>query len=148
MGKIKDLSGQTFKDLEVLNFAYTKNGKAWFLCQCSCENKLIVKGVSLTKGERTHCGCKAEKRGRKPGTKNKKKDTESFASVDGAKYPEKKTNIQPTTTSDSALQGMRIEEINGLAREYGMNYGKFRAMVDSLGYIPNNPKQKDGETNV
>ena len=43
---------------------------------------------------------------------------------------------RPTTAKDGPLAGMTIETISALARQRHMSYGKFRALCEYLGYIP------------
>lgn len=59
MGKLIDITGQTFGDLTVLERAgSTKDKKALWLCKCSCGNTRTVMGKLLRNGSVTHCGCK------------------------------------------------------------------------------------------
>lgn len=56
--RFKDLTGNTFGRLKVLNYA-GKNlrGDKYFLCECECRNKVYVRGDSLTCGRTVSCGC-------------------------------------------------------------------------------------------
>ena len=54
----KDLTGQQFGKLTVLNFAYVKGRQKYWNCICECGNQKVVKGSSLTTGETVSCGCK------------------------------------------------------------------------------------------
>lgn len=60
MGKLKDLRGQKFGRLIVLNIPHiTKNKRTYWYCQCDCGNqniKLIAKN-HLCSGETISCGC-------------------------------------------------------------------------------------------
>ena len=51
------LSGKYFTKIFVLNYAYTKDRRAYWNCLCSCGNKLIIRGSSLTSKNTTSCGC-------------------------------------------------------------------------------------------
>ena len=52
MGKIKDLTGQRFGKLVVLEFAgKTKRNDALWLCQCDCGNQKILERKHLMSGD-------------------------------------------------------------------------------------------------
>lgn len=57
MPKRIDLTGQSFGDLKVLEFAYLKRGKAFWKCKCSCGNEAIYESYPLRTGQRKSCGC-------------------------------------------------------------------------------------------
>lgn len=57
MGKRIDMSGKTYGRLEVIEFAYTKNGRAYWKCRCSCGNITTVTGKLLRSGKTKSCGC-------------------------------------------------------------------------------------------
>lgn len=58
MGTFVNLTGRTFGMLTVLSQApHIGTCVAWN-CQCSCGNTKIVKGILLTLGKTTSCGCK------------------------------------------------------------------------------------------
>lgn len=54
----KDLTGQKFGRLEVLQFAFTKDKKNYWKCRCECGNIRYVNTASLTNGTTVSCGCK------------------------------------------------------------------------------------------
>ncbi|MBT2759868.1 hypothetical protein J7E85_01210 [Paenibacillus sp. ISL-20] len=58
MGKIKDLLGQRFARIKVIEF-YGKNKKngAMWLCECDCGNNKVIWGSDLIRGQTTSCGC-------------------------------------------------------------------------------------------
>ena len=59
MPKIKDLTGQTFGYLEVLNFAGLKNNRAFWHCKCNnCGKEKDINGSSLRLGRSKSCGCR------------------------------------------------------------------------------------------
>ncbi len=63
---LKDLTGQKFDKLTVINFSHKdKSGRAYWLCQCSCDddNTVTVQGYSLINGATTSCGCKLHRKG-------------------------------------------------------------------------------------
>lgn len=54
---IKDLTGQVFDKLTVLNKTEVKNHKQYFTCLCECGNIIEVAGYSLTCNRIHSCGC-------------------------------------------------------------------------------------------
>ena len=57
MGKVKDLKGQKFGKLLVLEFKEIKNHRAMWLCQCECDNKIVTNSHCLLMGRSKSCGC-------------------------------------------------------------------------------------------
>lgn len=58
MSKVIDLTGQKFGNLTVIErTGSNKEGKALWLCKCSCGNTIITTGKLLRKGETKSCGC-------------------------------------------------------------------------------------------
>lgn len=55
--KFVDLSGQKFNRLTVIEKAYVKNKRTYWLCECECGNKTIVMGTNLTRFHTKSCGC-------------------------------------------------------------------------------------------
>ena len=54
----KDLTGQTFGKLTVVNFAgRDKCGNLTWLCKYECGNEKTVEGTNLTRGNTKSCGC-------------------------------------------------------------------------------------------
>lgn len=59
MGEIKDLTGQRFMHLLVLELVgKNKEGRAIWLCKCDCGNYHKTLGKYLLSGETTSCGCR------------------------------------------------------------------------------------------
>lgn len=61
--QIKDMTGLRFGRLKVLNFSHTKDGKAFWECECDCGNHITVNGRSLRRGTSKSCGCIQKKHG-------------------------------------------------------------------------------------
>lgn len=59
MGRLNDLTGQTFGKLKVIEYLGNRKWK----CECQCENKTIriVGGYDLTSGNTKSCGCSRNK---------------------------------------------------------------------------------------
>ena len=70
MSQVINETGKIYGELTVLQRANSKNGKAAWLCQCSCGNQIVVRGDSLRRGYNISCGCKAAERMKKVGQNN------------------------------------------------------------------------------
>ena len=58
MSKLKDLTGQKFGKLTVIERAEKdKRGNVQWLCECECGNKKVVRGYQLTSNKTKSCGC-------------------------------------------------------------------------------------------
>lgn len=56
--KCKDLTGQIFGELKVLNYAEMKNHKSFWNCEClRCGKHTVVRSDCLTTGNTKSCGC-------------------------------------------------------------------------------------------
>ena len=55
--KIKNELNHQYGKLTVIDFAYTKNTKAYWYCRCECGNECIVSGNALRNGDIKSCGC-------------------------------------------------------------------------------------------
>lgn len=58
MATIKDLTGQKFGRLTVVQLTDTHGGHAYWLCECDCGGTKIVRGSHLKTGNVTTCGCR------------------------------------------------------------------------------------------
>jgi hypothetical protein len=52
-----DLTGQQFGNLVVVGYGHTRNGLAYWQCQCSCGKLVLVLSKTLRQGQKTSCGC-------------------------------------------------------------------------------------------
>ena len=58
MGKMKDLTGQVFGKLTVIECAGKLDGRRYhWLCRCECGNEKVILGASLASGNTKSCGC-------------------------------------------------------------------------------------------
>lgn len=55
--KVKDMTGQSFGRLTVIDRAGSKDGKATWRCKCDCGNIATVSGDVLRRGLSNSCGC-------------------------------------------------------------------------------------------
>lgn len=53
----QDLTGKTFGYWKVLSYAYTKDCRPYYTCQCICGTVAIKQGKLLKNGHTTSCGC-------------------------------------------------------------------------------------------
>jgi len=53
----KDLTGQQFGRLTVIQRAEHKSQAAYFLCRCICGNEKVIRGQNLRAGDTKSCGC-------------------------------------------------------------------------------------------
>ena len=59
---MKDITGQTFGNLEVLRFDYKEKGHDYYLCKCNlCGNVVSLRGSNLVYGLQVSCGCRKKK---------------------------------------------------------------------------------------
>lgn len=53
-----DLTGKKFGRLTVLGLSEKKSGrKSYWVCECDCGNKKLVRSDSLKRGQVQSCGC-------------------------------------------------------------------------------------------
>lgn len=57
MGKVKNIRGQRFGKLIVLEYRGTINHRAVWLCQCDCGKRVEVVSMPLLNGDTKSCGC-------------------------------------------------------------------------------------------
>ena len=57
INKCKNHCGEKFNSLTILNKAYKKNGKTYWLCRCECGNTTLVRYDQLTSNKIKSCGC-------------------------------------------------------------------------------------------
>ena len=56
-GAVKDITGNRYGKLTVMNFVETKKQQAYFLCRCDCGKEIIIRSNSLKMGRSKSCGC-------------------------------------------------------------------------------------------
>lgn len=57
MGKLKDLTGQKFGRLTVIERAENKGSQTYWRCKCECGKEVIVNAYCLTHNHTKSCGC-------------------------------------------------------------------------------------------
>lgn len=65
---MKDLTGNKYGKLTVINRAANRGRRTYWLCKCECGNTKEVRGDHLTSGKINSCGCIVRKHG-KEGTR-------------------------------------------------------------------------------
>lgn len=74
-----DLTGKCFGRLLVLRYGETRNGRSFWLCQCSCGAKKNISGKSLRRGLTKSCGCQQFEAIKKLGQKRTSEDQRARA---------------------------------------------------------------------
>ena len=131
-----DLTGRVFGRLKVIGFHHTevkyygekkkKCLKHYWLCECTCKNKVIVEGGSLRSGNCKSCGCLMREIVSKDKKKHGEADTRLYKVWQGMRrrcYDEKCKNYKN-------YGGRGIE----VCKEWRDNYIPFRDFMMSLGY--------------
>lgn len=72
MPTLKDLTGQTFGLLTVVNRAPNKNNRTMWHCRCECGNECDIRTDQLTRGVTKSCGCLHSQQAKSTGQNNKK----------------------------------------------------------------------------
>lgn len=54
---IKEMTGFVFGKLTVISFSHTEKKNAFWVAQCECGNKKVIKGMRLRQGDAKSCGC-------------------------------------------------------------------------------------------
>ena len=67
---VKNLLGQTFGRLIVIEYIGVQKRNAMWKCRCDCGNKVIVRGTSLTRNNTQSCGCLQRDRAREANLKD------------------------------------------------------------------------------
>lgn len=73
-----DLTWKIFGKLTVLEYAYTKNNKAYWKCRCDCGNFCDVPAQTLLNGTVTSCGCNRKEAMKKVAFKHGLRDTRLY----------------------------------------------------------------------
>lgn len=62
MNKRKDLTGNTYGDLTVLNYSHNDpdTRSPMWLCECTCGNRKTIHGYALEHGHYKSCGCQRD----------------------------------------------------------------------------------------
>lgn len=117
MGKIKDITGQRFGRLMLLErLPKYKNNKTYYRCLCDCGNECFASGSHLAEGSVKSCGCLVSESARKrminKFTKNKIEKIDNFVKI----YLSNSNNY--TIIDESCydnVKNYRWLEINGYA---------------------------------
>ncbi len=66
--KVKDISGNVYGRLIVLDLVYIKNHKSYYRCLCTCGNEKIIRKDHLICGYTVSCGCRMHETGKERAT--------------------------------------------------------------------------------
>jgi len=83
------LAGKTFGHLKVIDFAEMKYGVSWWLCECECGTRKVLRGNSLVNDLVISCGCvnKVNQQNITNIAKENYKDGTSLAMIRSTKIP-------------------------------------------------------------
>ena len=122
-----DLTGQRFGRLVALEHAGNCSiGNALWRCQCDCGNEVVVRGISLRKGETTSCGCYRSEYWREQMTKH----GECYSRLATIWYGIRERCLNPNTPSYENYGGRGIKICN----EWLESYENFRDWAMANGY--------------
>lgn len=137
-----DLTGRTFGRLKVIGFHHTevkyygekkkKCYKHYWLCECTCKNKVIVEGGSLRRMNCRSCGCLARETASKNRYKHGEADTRLYRVWQGMK--DRCYNKNCENYENYGKRGIEVCE------EWRVNYIPFRDFMLSLGYDKTLPR--------
>lgn len=85
MGKRIDLTGRKVGKLTVVDYAYTKDNKAYWNCICECGNKCTVCASNLIREIAKSCGCNKRENMRKVAYKHGNSGTRLYSIWSGMK---------------------------------------------------------------
>lgn len=78
MGKLKDLTGQKFGKLTVIERTKNQGKHTVWVCKCECGNIKIIRGSSLTSKNTLSCGCLVKDKVKKMFTKHNNSNTRLY----------------------------------------------------------------------
>ena len=107
----KNIKGERYGRLEVIEHIGTRRGKALWKCKCDCGNYADVTGDSLRQGKTKSCGCLGDDNRRKINTRNRYGATKHNQCKEG-----KKSRIYRIY---DAMHQRCYNEKNGAYKHYG-----------------------------
>ena len=107
----KNIKGERYGRLEVIEHIGTRRGKALWKCKCDCGNYADVTGDSLRQGKTKSCGCLGDDNRRKITTRNRYGATKHNQCKEG-----KKSRIYRIY---DAMHQRCYNEKNGAYKHYG-----------------------------
>lgn len=131
--KTKDLTGAKFGKLTVIERqGSNKNGRALWLCECECKNKIIVASPLLLSGKTKSCGCLRAEASTCRSTKHGKKNTRIYEVWKNMK----KRCYNPNTKEYKHYGGRGIT----ICPEWRNNFKTFYEWAMSHGYNEEAPR--------
>ncbi len=79
MGKKLNLAGKRFGKLIVLEFAFVKNKRRYWLCKCDCGKEKVIQLPHLTSKHTISCGCYQKQKAKQSLTKHGKYYTKLYS---------------------------------------------------------------------
>lgn len=150
----KDLTGQRFGRLTVLEFVSNKKKDAHWLCHCDCGNEKVVRGMRLKIGHTTSCGCfRLEKIHSLNGINHGGKGSKLYTIW--VRMKQRCLNPNDKSYKDYGGRGICIapEWLNDFAafRDWALSHGyKDNLSIDRIdndrGYFPENCRFADAKT--
>jgi len=68
MRQMKNLSGEKFGKLTILEYSHKTKSAIYWKCKCECGNEKIIRGTNMTHNLTNSCGCESHpKRNKAPG---------------------------------------------------------------------------------
>lgn len=130
MSKVNDLLNQQFERLTVIKrVENNQNGRARWLCRCSCGNEIITYGYRLTDGSTQSCGCLRRERIVNSVTKHHKSNTKIYNIWSSMK--QRCYNPKSKHYKNYGARGIKICD------EWKNNFSSFYDWAINNGYIEN-----------
>lgn len=124
--KSKNLVGEKYGRLLVVDRAEPLNGKTRFLCKCDCGKECIVHRSSLVSGNTTSCGCYKTENAKKLYSSVRQNDKRLYAVWNGIK--QRCNNPNNKSYHNYGGRGIKMDE------EWANHYETFYRWAVSAGY--------------
>jgi hypothetical protein len=124
--KLKNLVGNRYGRLEVIERAESKKGKTRWLCKCDCGKESIVESSSLIRGNTTSCGCYKTENAKRLYSTVRQNDKRLYAVWNGIK--QRCLNKNNTSYHNYGGRGIKIDD------KWANNYQSFYEWAMRAGY--------------
>lgn len=126
----KDLTGNRFGRLTVIQRQPTVNGKTFYLCKCDCGNTKLIIGSSLSDGRTRSCGCLQKEKAREYVETHKRTHGETYTRLYFVWQGIKRRIYNPHTKKYPIYGGRGIK----MCDEWANSYEAFRDWALANGY--------------